>query len=107
MKEALHLLPDLRSQYDHNLPSRIPPALLVDQTLVSECLKGVGLETGKLHQGSGYSGSSLQHRHSWVDSAGRSSLADINSGAIELDSGGSSPGVQKVCINSVCQQSED
>lgn len=35
-------------------------------------------------------------RHSWVDSAGRNSLADINSGATELDSGGSSPGVQKV-----------
>jgi len=35
------------------------------------------------------------NRHSWVD-AGRNSLADINSGGPELDSGGSSPGVQKV-----------
>lgn len=35
-------------------------------------------------------------RHSWVDSAGRSSLVDIN-GATELDSAGSSPGVQRVC----------
>lgn len=34
-------------------------------------------------------------RHSWVD-AGRNSLADINSGGPELDSGSSSPGVQKV-----------
>lgn len=34
-------------------------------------------------------------RHSWVD-AGRNSLADINSGGPELDSEGSSPGVQKV-----------
>ncbi|XP_051168467.1 protein EFR3 homolog cmp44E isoform X2 [Leptopilina boulardi] len=95
MKEAMHLLPDLHSQYDNNLPSRIPPALLVDQTVVSECLKGLGLETGKLHQGSGYSGSSMQHRHSWVDTAGRNSLSDINSGTNEVDSGGSSPGVQK------------
>ena len=96
MKEARHLLPDLRSQYENNLPSRIPPTLLVDQTVVSECLKGVGLEAGKLHQGSGYTGSSMQHRHSWVDHAGRSSLVDINSGGNEVDSGGSSPGVQKV-----------
>lgn len=35
-------------------------------------------------------------RHSWVDSAGRNSLADINSGGPELDSAGSSPSVQKV-----------
>ncbi|XP_001599882.1 protein EFR3 homolog cmp44E isoform X1 [Nasonia vitripennis] len=94
-KEATHLLPDLRSQYDPHLPSRIPTALIVDQTIVTECLKGVGLETGKLQQGSGYSSSALQHRHSWVDSAGRSSLGDINGGTTELDSAGSSPGVQR------------
>ncbi|XP_012216133.1 protein EFR3 homolog cmp44E [Linepithema humile] len=92
--DSPHLLPDLQSQYDTGLTSRLAPALLVDQTVVSECLKGVGLD-GKLQQGSGYSSSSLQHRHSWVDSAGRNSLADINSGGPELDSGGSSPGVQK------------
>ncbi|KAK1116966.1 hypothetical protein K0M31_017118 [Melipona bicolor] len=94
-KEAPHLLPDLQSQYDIGLSSRLAPALLVDQTVLSECLKGAGLDSGKLQQGSGYSSISLQHRHSWVDSAGRNSLADINSGATELDSGGSSPGVQK------------
>ncbi|XP_060814502.1 protein EFR3 homolog cmp44E isoform X1 [Bombus pascuorum] len=94
-KEAPHLLPDLQSQYDSGLSSRLAPALLVDQTVLSECLKGAGLDSGKLQQGSGYSSISLQHRHSWVDSAGRNSLADINSGATELDSGGSSPGVQK------------
>ncbi|KAF3430322.1 hypothetical protein E2986_09697 [Frieseomelitta varia] len=95
-KEAPHLLPDLQSQYDIGLSSRLAPALLVDQTVLSECLKGAGLDSGKLQQGSGYSSISLQHRHSWVDSAGRNSLGDINSGATELDSGGSSPGVQKV-----------
>ncbi|KAF3430323.1 hypothetical protein E2986_09697 [Frieseomelitta varia] len=94
-KEAPHLLPDLQSQYDIGLSSRLAPALLVDQTVLSECLKGAGLDSGKLQQGSGYSSISLQHRHSWVDSAGRNSLGDINSGATELDSGGSSPGVQK------------
>ncbi|CAL7944350.1 unnamed protein product [Xylocopa violacea] len=94
-KEAPHLLPDLQSQYDTGLSSRLTPTLLVDQTVLSECLKGAGLDSGKLQQGSGYSSISLQHRHSWVDSAGRNSLADINSGATELDSGGSSPGVQK------------
>ncbi|KAG5346289.1 EFR3 protein, partial [Acromyrmex charruanus] len=92
--DSPHLLPDLQSQYDTGLTSRLAPALLVDQTVVSECLKGAGLDSGKLQQGSGYSGNSLQHRHSWVD-AGRNSLADINSGGPELDSGGSSPGVQK------------
>lgn len=35
-------------------------------------------------------------RHSWVDSTGRNSLGDINGGTAELDSAGSSPGVQKV-----------
>ncbi|XP_012530283.1 protein EFR3 homolog cmp44E [Monomorium pharaonis] len=92
--DSPHLLPDLQSQYDTGLTSRLAPALLVDQTVVSECLKGAGLDSGKLQQGSGYNGNSLQHRHSWVD-AGRNSLADINSGGPELDSGGSSPGVQK------------
>ncbi|XP_018394069.1 PREDICTED: protein EFR3 homolog cmp44E-like [Cyphomyrmex costatus] len=92
--DSPHLLPDLQSQYDIGLTSRLAPTLLVDQTVVSECLKGAGLDSGKLQQGSGYSGNSLQHRHSWVD-AGRNSLADINSGGPELDSGGSSPGVQK------------
>ncbi|EFN72365.1 Protein EFR3-like protein cmp44E [Camponotus floridanus] len=94
-KDSPHLLPDLQSQYDAALTSRLTPAVLVDQTVVSECLKGVGLDSGKLQQGSGYSSNSLQHRHSWVDSAGRNSLADINSGGQELDSGGSSPSVQK------------
>lgn len=94
-KEAPHLLPDLQSQYDNGLSSRLAPALLVDQTVLSECLKGAGLDSGKLQHGSGYSTVSLQHRHSWVDSAGRNSLGDINSGNTELDSGGSSPGVQK------------
>lgn len=93
-KEASHLLPDLQFQYDTGLSSRLPPILLVDQTVLSECLKGAGLDSGKLQQGSGYNSISLQHRHSWVDS-GRNSLGDINSGAAELDSGGSSPGVQK------------
>ncbi|CAK9832725.1 Protein EFR3 homolog cmp44E [Anthophora retusa] len=94
-KEAPHLLPDLQSQYDNSLSSRLAPALLVDQTVLSECLKGAGLDSGKLQQGSGYSSISLQHRHSWVESAGRNSLVDINSGATDLDSGGSSPGVQE------------
>ncbi|XP_035729453.1 protein EFR3 homolog cmp44E-like [Vespa mandarinia] len=94
-KEAPHLLPNLQSQYESNLTPRLAATLLVDQTVVSECLKGAGLDSGKLQQGSGYSSTSLQHRHSWVDSAGRNSLADINSGTGELDSGGSSPGVQK------------
>ncbi|KMQ96274.1 protein efr3-like protein cmp44e protein, partial [Lasius niger] len=94
-KDSPHLLPDLQSQYDTSLTSRLTPALLVDQTVVSECLKGAGFDSGKLQQGSGYSSNSLQHRHSWVDSAGRNSLADINSGGPELDSGSSSPNVQK------------
>ncbi|XP_023315429.1 protein EFR3 homolog cmp44E [Trichogramma pretiosum] len=92
-KEAPHLLPDLKSQYDSSLPSKIPNTLLVDQTIVMECLKVIGLETGKLQQAVGYS-TSLQYRHSWVDNPGRSSLGDINGGA-ELDSAGSSPGVQR------------
>lgn len=52
----------------------------------------------KLQQGSGYSSTALQHRHSWVDSTGRNSVADINSGTNELDSGSSSPGVQRKLI---------
>ncbi|XP_061931872.1 protein EFR3 homolog cmp44E isoform X2 [Apis cerana] len=87
-------LMDYANKYDTGLSSRLPPILLVDQTVLSECLKGAGLDSGKLQQGSGYNSISLQHRHSWVDS-GRNSLGDINSGAAELDSGGSSPGVQK------------
>ena len=39
------------------------------------------------------------YRHSWVDNAGRSSLGDINGGTTELDSAGSSPGVQRVFNN--------
>lgn len=61
-KEAHHLVPDLRAQYEGNLPFRVPNSLLVDQSIVTECLKGVGLEAGKLQQGSGYSGTSLQPR---------------------------------------------
>lgn len=61
-KDSPHLLPDLQSQYDAALASRLTPAVLVDQTVVSECLKGVGLDSGKLQQGSGYSSNSLQHR---------------------------------------------
>lgn len=61
-KEARHLVPDLRSQYEGNLPFRIPTSLLIDQAAVTECLKGVGLEAGKLQQGTGYSGTSLQPR---------------------------------------------
>lgn len=60
--DSPHLLPDLQSQYDTGLMSRLAPTLLVDQTVVSECLKGVGLDSGKLQQGSGYSNTSLQHR---------------------------------------------
>jgi len=56
------LLPDLQSQYDTGLTSRLAPTLLVDQTVVSECLKGAGLDSGKLQQGSGYNNNSLQHR---------------------------------------------
>ncbi|XP_043276805.1 protein EFR3 homolog cmp44E isoform X2 [Venturia canescens] len=94
-KEGSHLLPALRKNYESELPTRFSPALLIDQATVTECLKSAGLDTGKFQQGSGYSSNSLQHRHSWVDSAGRSSMADINTGNTELDSGGSSPGVQK------------
>ncbi|XP_046474294.1 protein EFR3 homolog cmp44E isoform X1 [Neodiprion pinetum] len=96
-KEAVHLLPELKSRYDgeSQLSTRLPPSVIIDQAVVSECLKGAGLDTGKLQQGPGYSSSSLQHRHSWVDSTGRSSMADINAGGAELDSAGSSPGVQK------------
>lgn len=61
-KEASHLLPDLQSQYDIGLSSRLSPVLLVDQTVLSECLKGAGLDSGKLQQGSGYNSISLQHR---------------------------------------------
>lgn len=61
-KEAPHLLPDLQSQYDTGLSSKLAPALLIDQTILSECLKGAGLDSGKLQQGSGYSSISLQHR---------------------------------------------
>lgn len=60
--DSPHLLPDLQSQYDIGLTSRLAPTLLVDQTVVSECLKGAGLDSGKLQQGSGYNGNSLQHR---------------------------------------------
>ncbi|XP_015586861.1 protein EFR3 homolog cmp44E isoform X2 [Cephus cinctus] len=94
-KEGLHLLPDLKSRYDSDLTSRLLPSLMVDQTVVTECLKAAGLDTGKFQQGSGYSSNSLQHRHSWVDSAGRNSMADINTVPTEVDSAGSSPGVQK------------
>lgn len=62
-KEASHLLPTLRKNYDSDLPSRFSPALLIDQATVTECLKGAGLDTGKFQQGSGYSSSSLQHRY--------------------------------------------
>lgn len=62
LNDSPHLLPDLQSQYDPGLTSRLAPTLLVDQTVVSECLKGAGLDSGKLQQGSGYSSSSLQHR---------------------------------------------
>lgn len=61
-KDSPHLLPDLQSQYDTSLTSRLTPTLLVDQTVVSECLKGAGLDSGKLQQGSGYNSNSLQHR---------------------------------------------
>jgi len=60
--DSPHLLPDLQSQYDTGLTSRLAPTLLVDQTVVSECLKGAGLDSGKLQQGSGYNNNSLQHR---------------------------------------------
>ncbi|XP_011505309.1 PREDICTED: protein EFR3 homolog cmp44E [Ceratosolen solmsi marchali] len=92
-KEAPHLLPDLCSEYGH-LSSGISSSLLVDQAIVSECLKEVGLETNEL-QGTNYSNNSLQHRYSWVDNTGCNSSGDINDGTIELDSAGSSPSVQK------------
>lgn len=92
----MHLLPPLHSHYDNDSTSRLPATLLIDQSVVTDCLKTAGLDTVKLQQGSGYNSSSLQHRHSWVDTAGRNSVTDINAGTGELDSGGSSPGVQKV-----------
>ncbi|KAK0178073.1 hypothetical protein PV328_002054 [Microctonus aethiopoides] len=93
--EGLYLLPPLRSRYDSELSSRLTPNLLFDQTIITECLKTAGLDTGKIQHGSGYNTNALHHRHSWVDTTGRNSIADINAGGTELDSGGSSPGVQR------------
>ncbi|KAG8035729.1 hypothetical protein G9C98_001385 [Cotesia typhae] len=94
-KEGIHLLPPLKSDYDNDLPTKFSSSMLVDQSIVTECLKMAGFDAGKLQQGSKYNSNSLQHRHSWVDTAGRTSITDINSGSVELDSGGSSPGTQK------------
>lgn len=91
------MLPPLRSRYDSELSSRLSPNLLFDQSIITECLKTAGLDTGKIQHGSGYNTNALHHRHSWVDTTGRNSIADINAGGTELDSGGSSPGVQRVC----------
>lgn len=60
--EGKHLLPDLRPHYDGDLSSRVNQSLMFDQATISECLKTSGLETGKLQQGSAYTGNSLQHR---------------------------------------------
>ncbi|XP_034941643.1 protein EFR3 homolog cmp44E isoform X2 [Chelonus insularis] len=97
-RKESHLLPPLRSQYDSEISGRISPAVLVEQSIVIECLKTSGFDTGKLQQGAGYNNNALQHRHSWVETAGRNSIADINAGSVELESGGSSPGVQKKLV---------
>ncbi|XP_057332050.1 protein EFR3 homolog cmp44E isoform X1 [Microplitis mediator] len=97
-KEGAYLLPPLKSHYDNDLPSKFSSSMLIDQSIVTEYLKIAGFDIGKLQQGSKYNSSSLQHRHSWVDTAGRTSITDINTGSVELDSGGSSPGMQKKLV---------
>ncbi|XP_044006270.1 protein EFR3 homolog cmp44E isoform X2 [Aphidius gifuensis] len=97
-RDSPHLLPKLRAQYDTNLPNKIPAFLLVDQSIVTECLKTSGLDPLKLQHSNVYSHCSLYssiHRNSWVETAGRNSIADISSSNNELDSGNSSPGVEK------------
>ncbi|XP_011310425.1 protein EFR3 homolog cmp44E isoform X2 [Fopius arisanus] len=103
-REGGHLLPELRGQYLGEF-QRVAGGVLVDQGIVTECLKTAGLDAMKLQQGSGYSSSSLQHRHSWVDSAGRNSIADINAGNNELDSGASSPGVSRKLVEELTFES--
>lgn len=52
----------MKVHYEIDGSARIGPHLLLDQAMVNECLKGIGLETGKFQPGSGYNNQSLQHR---------------------------------------------
>ncbi|KAJ8870605.1 hypothetical protein PR048_029628 [Dryococelus australis] len=98
---ASHLLPDLLEHYDLEscpLPSQLGPDVLVDQTAVTDCLKGAGFDAARLQQVSPYSvggGPTQGHRYSWVET---SSAADFNSFQAEVDSVSSSPGVQKASL---------
>ncbi|CAH0718007.1 unnamed protein product, partial [Brenthis ino] len=100
-EEAPHLLPPLLDNYDLS-PSQLPnklPYLMIDQMALGDCLKGSGVDAGRLQGTPPYSaGADLAHRHSWVEAGatqGRDSLADIAGANTELDSANSSPGVQR------------
>ncbi|KAJ8684874.1 hypothetical protein QAD02_020667, partial [Eretmocerus hayati] len=95
LKESPSLLPG--EHWVHDMPPlpQIRSQILIDQNIVMEYLRGLGLETSKLQHNSLYMTSSTQNRYSWTDTAGRHSMSDINGGFPELDSAGSSPGIQK------------
>lgn len=108
---ANHLLPELLVHYDPDVcvsPTQLGPDVLVDQMAVTESLKGAGFDVSRLQQVTPYwaggpPGMNMGHRHSWVETGMRASVADLNAFQVEVDSVSSSPGVQKVRIHKHCQ----
>ncbi|XP_042203291.1 protein EFR3 homolog cmp44E-like isoform X2 [Homarus americanus] len=88
--KAPHLLPELLSHYDSNLPhSNLPEDLLFDNAKVLDLLAGTNLDEKRLNA----SVSSIMRRHSTTQHT--SSTMDINSISVEVDSACSSPGLPR------------
>ncbi|KAL3286449.1 hypothetical protein HHI36_000955 [Cryptolaemus montrouzieri] len=99
-QEAPHLLPEFMVHYPSNSEGAGKvPHLLIDQMAVSEYVKNHGIDASRLLQTSPYGAggpgivAAGAHRNSWIDT-GRSSITELT-GANEVDSAASSPGVQR------------
>ena len=100
------MLPELLVHYDPEVcltPTQLGPDVLVDQVAITECLKCAGFDVARLqlvtpYGAGGPPGMNLGHRHSWVETGMRASVADLNNIQMDVDSVSSSPGVQRVCI---------
>lgn len=91
-----HLLPDLCLHYEILPEEALPQGVLVDQAELIECLNQAGIDITQITVESGHLGKhnmSLMHRHSWVENAPASSLADFS--LVDCSSNASSPCIER------------
>lgn len=94
--KALHLLPDLCMHYEIKPEEALPKGVLLEQSVLVECLKEANIDITKLNSENGHSlGKNLPlvHRHSWVEAAPISSLSDVSFS--EFNSNSSSPCLER------------